>query len=87
MILTCLNNHKWTNDEIEQLSICVGIQPGLGNCNIDIITFAIEKCETLKIWICSKDTEILQSSFKGNKSKSKSQQRTLQFHEILLLYH
>jgi hypothetical protein len=50
----------------------------LGNSNIDFLTFAIEECETFKFWTCSKETEILQSSFKNTKSKTKSQQSTLQ---------
>ncbi len=59
----------------------------LGNCDIDFLTFAIKKCETLKFQICSKETKILQSSFESTKSKIESLQSTLKFHESLELYH
>ncbi len=46
--------------------------------------FAIEKCETLKFRICSKETEIWQSSFEGNESESKSEQRMGSFKYLFL---
>ncbi len=51
------------------------------------LTFAIEKCETLKFWICSKEAKILQSSFESTESETKSLQSTSKFHESLELYH
>ncbi len=61
---------------------------------LTFITFAIEKCQTLKFLISSKDTEILQSYLEGNESERESQKRTisrnsiiipLKFHEISLV--
>ncbi len=48
---------------------------------LTFLTFAIEKCETLKFRICLKETEILKSSFESTESKTESQQSTLQFHK------
>ncbi len=44
------------------------------------LTFACEKCGTLKFRICSKETEILQSTFKSTKSETESLQSSSKFH-------
>ncbi len=51
------------------------------------LTFAIEKCETFKFWMCPKETKILQSFFESTKSETESQQSTLQFCERQVLYY
>jgi len=54
---------------------------------LTFLTFAIAKCETLKLQICSNETEILQSSFESTESETESQQSTSQLNEIKVLYH
>ncbi len=60
------------------------------------LTFDTKKCKTLKFWIGSRETEILQSSFESTESETKSLQRSLEtsrkpkviplkFHEMLLV--
>jgi hypothetical protein len=54
---------------------------------LTFLTFAIQKCKTLKFQICSDENEILQSSFESIESKTENQQSALKFHESLKLYH
>ncbi len=50
------------------------------------LTSTIEKRETLKFQLSSKETEILQSSFESAESENNSLQSTSKLHESLELY-
>ncbi len=54
---------------------------------LTFLTFTIAKFETSKFQICLNETEILQSSFETTKSKTESQESTLQLHKIQVFYH
>ncbi len=55
-------------------------------CDIDFLTFANGKFETLKFQNCPNETKILQSNYKITSSECESQQGTQKLNKMKLFY-